>query len=119
MRALVDRFDAARRAFDPVALAATLAPGYEEISPVGAVDSREEVLGFYAPGLRRSAPPMIREEVVVRSFDDVATLTSRTSFAVPGVAARRWIRVRYVAHRVGGGWRLISTQYTAIPPGAD
>ncbi|MGW8141198.1 hypothetical protein [Sphingomonas zeae] len=38
LRALVERFENARTQFDAAALGSTLAPDYEEISPVGDVD---------------------------------------------------------------------------------
>jgi ketosteroid isomerase-like protein len=112
---LVDRFEAARRQFDPVALAATLAPDYEEISPVGTVDPRAAVLGFYAPAARRPAPAMTADETVVRARGDLALVTRRQSIALPGGTTRS-LRVRYVARRGGGGWQLVSVQYTPIPP---
>ena len=113
--ALVDRFEEARLRFDPVALAATLAPDYEEISPVGTVDPRAAVLGFYAPAARRPGPAMTADETVVRARGDTALVTRRQSIALPGGTTRS-IRVRYVARRHGGRWQLVSAQYTPIPP---
>jgi ketosteroid isomerase-like protein len=118
VRALVERFEAARVAFDPAALDATLAPEYEEVSPVGEVDSRAAVLGFYAADRKRPAPPMSSDETIVRMLGDTALVTARRSIAVPGGPVRS-IRVRYVAQRAGGRWRLVSAQYTPIPPARD
>ncbi len=115
VQALVDRFEDARTRFDPAALAATLAPGYEEISPVGTVDPRAAVLGFYAPAARRPAPAMTADDTVVRADGDMALVTRRQSFTLPGGVTRS-IRVRYVARRAGGRWQLLSAQYTPIPP---
>lgn len=113
--ALIDRFDAARAAFDPTALAATLADDYVEISPVGTVDSRTEVLGFYTPDQRRPAPPLRQDERVVRLRGAVAFVTERKLLNLPN-GITRTIRVGYVARRTTGGWRLVSAQYTPIPP---
>ena len=115
MIALVERFDAARERHDPAALAATLAPDYEEISPIGDVDSRSEVLGFYAPELKRPAPVMAQDQIALRTTGDVTVVTLRKSFTPPG-AAPRSVRVRYVAQRQARGWLLVSAQYTPIPP---
>ncbi len=115
VEALVDRFDAARAAFDPAALADTLADDYIEISPVGTVDSRAAVLGFYAPDHRNPAPPMRQDERVVRVTGSFAAMTERKLLTLPGGSVRA-IRVGYVARRAGGGWRLVSAQYTPIPP---
>lgn len=115
VQSLVDRFETARIQHDPAALTKTLAADYEEISPVGEVDAREKVLGFYAPGLKRPAPAMTNEPLVVRSRGGVAIITTRKSFTLPGGGARS-VRVRYVAERAAGRWLLVSVQYTPIPP---
>lgn len=113
--ALVDRFNAARAGFDPTALAATLADDYVEISPVGAVDSRAQVLGFYTPDQRRPAPAMRHDERVVRVAGNAAWLSERRTMTLPDGTTRS-IRVGYGARRAGSGWRLVSVQYTPIPP---
>jgi uncharacterized protein (TIGR02246 family) len=115
VRALVDRFEAARAAYDPAALATTLAPSFEEISPIGTVDGRDAVLGFYAPDKKTPAPPMTDDEVAVQTSGDTALVTLRKRFAIPGGPTRA-IRVRYVAQRMRGRWQLLSAQYTPIPP---
>jgi len=115
VRALVERFEAARMAHDPAALATTLAPSFEEISPIGTVDGRDAVLGFYTPDRKTPAPPMTDDEVAVRTTGDTALVTLRKRFAIPGGPTRS-IRVRYVAQRMRGRWLLLSAQYTPIPP---
>jgi ketosteroid isomerase-like protein len=113
VRALVERFEKARVAFDPAALGETLAPEYEEVSPIGEVDTRAQVLGFYAPEQKRPAPPMTSDETAVRVLGNTALVTARRSIVLPGGVTRS-IRVRYVARRDGGGWRLVSAQFTPI-----
>jgi len=115
VRSLIDRFEAARIQHDPAALKKTLAADYEEISPVGEVDAREKVLGFYAPELKRPAPAITSEPLVIRSRGDVAVITTRKSFILSSGVARS-VRVRYVAERGAGRWLLVSAQYTPIPP---
>jgi len=115
VRALVDCFQAARTAFDPATLATTLAPDFQEISPIGEVDTRAQVLGFYTPDKKTPAPPMTDDEVAVRLSGDTALVTQRTSFAIPGGPTRS-IRARFVARRTGGKWLLVSAQYTPILP---
>ena len=114
---VVQRFIAARSAFDPKALAETLAPDYEEISPIGDVDSRNDVLGFYAPAKRVATPAMSLTEQRVRTVGDSSLLTARVSWsaaAPDGSTAVRSVRVRYLARRTGEGWKLASVQYTPI-----
>lgn len=116
---LVDRFNAARAAFAPADLSATLAPDYQEISPIGDVDTREQVLGFYRPEDRKPAPAMQSSERAVVVHGTTAIETERLSFTAQrpdGTSATRAIRVRYVALRTSEGWRLVSAQYTPIPP---
>ena len=115
IQSLINRFDTARLQHDSATLTKTLAPDYEEISPVGEVDDRQKVLGFYAPELKRTAPAMTSEPLVIRSRGDVAIITTRKSFAIPGGPVRS-VRVRYVAERAAGKWLLVSAQYTPIPP---
>jgi uncharacterized protein (TIGR02246 family) len=114
VRQLVDRFEAARTAFDPAALAATLAPDFEEISPLGQVDARDAVLGFYQPDKKSPAPPLTSDETAVRVTGDTALVTRRTGFTIPNGPTRS-IRVRYVARRTGRAWQLVSAQYTPMP----
>jgi len=114
IRSLVDRFEAARLQHDPATLTKTLAPDYEEISPVGEVDPRDKVLGFYAPELKRPAPVMTSDDVVIQTRGDVAIVTMRKSFALPNSTPRS-VRVRYVAQRIAGAWQMVSAQYTTIP----
>ena len=46
---------AAQLAFDQPALEGLLAPDYLEVSPVGDVDTREEVIGFYSAEAKAKA----------------------------------------------------------------
>ncbi|MCI1141883.1 nuclear transport factor 2 family protein [Sphingomonas sp. WKB10] len=116
---LVERFNTARTDFDAAALADTLAPEYQEISPVGDVDDRAKVLGFYRPEDRRPAPPMQSSErqIVVRGATGIETERRTITMTRPdGTTVTRSIRVRYVAMRAPNGWKLVSAQYTPIPP---
>lgn len=115
VQSLIERFDAARIQHDPAALTKTLAADYEEISPIGEVDAREKVLGFYTAELKQPAPAMTSEPLVIRSHGNVAVITTRKSFTIPGGQVRA-VRVRYVAERAAGRWLLVSAQYTPMPP---
>ena len=116
---VVERFNAARAAFDEGALAETLAPDYQEISPVGDVDDRAEVLGFYRADQRRAGPAIAHGDRRTSLHGAFAVETERLSFTMTrpdGVSATRSMRVRYVVVRSGRGWRLLSAQYTPMPP---
>ncbi|MDQ1228808.1 nuclear transport factor 2 family protein [Sphingomonas sp. SORGH_AS_0879] len=114
--ALVTRFETARRDFDPVMLAATLSSDFVEISPRGEVDPRDKVLGFYDPAHKSPVPRMESDEPTVRLVSDIALMTRRLSIILPGAGGKRSVRVLYVAHREKAGWKLVSAQYTPIPP---
>lgn len=113
--ALIDRFDAARAAFDPTALGPTLAPDYVEISPVGTVDPRAAVLGYYQPAQKRTPPPMTVDERIVRVSGTLAVVSERKTMALPNGTVRA-LRAGYVARRQGSAWQRVSVQYTPIPP---
>ena len=56
--ALIQAFTKARSHFDARALDTLISSDYVEISPLGEIDRREEVLGFYAVDKARPSPPM-------------------------------------------------------------
>lgn len=116
---VVDRFNAARAAFDAAALDATLAPDFEEISPVGDVDGHAKVIGFYRADQRRPAPAMQGSERRTVLQPGFGVTTERLTFSVArpdGTTVTRSLRARYVALRRGADWKLVSAQYTPIPP---
>ncbi|GAB3359179.1 nuclear transport factor 2 family protein [Lysobacter tyrosinilyticus] len=113
----------AQRTFDQAALESMLAPGYLEISPVGDVDTRTQVIGFYSPeakaGMAASgkAPPMIElSEPVVRILGDDATVIARETLIVPGNDPTRTVAMRVLLHfhRTNGRWLLQTSQYTSL-----
>ena len=115
----------AQMAFDQPTLERLLAPGYLEVSPVGDVDTRDDVIGFYsAEAKAKSAtgpmPTSARlDEVHVATHDDAATLIARELIRMPvGDGSSRDIamRVQFQFRRVNGQWRLATTQYTGIRP---
>lgn len=119
--ALVERHAQAQSTFDQATLRITTAENYVEISPVGEVDSREKMLSFYAPELKRPAPQVQVDEPVVRIIGDkgdTALVSARLSYSMNqgGVARQFAMRGGYVAHLVGQQWVLVSAQYTGIRP---
>jgi ketosteroid isomerase-like protein len=105
---VVSSFIAAQRGFDRPALERLTAPDYVEISPIGEVDPREKMLGFYTPDKRQPTPEIVTTERDVRVHGDTALVTARLSI---GPRAMRGV---YVARRDAGVWRLISAQFTPI-----
>lgn len=117
--ALVNAFSAARAQFDAKALDALLTSDYVEVSPVGEVDRRQAVLGFYAPNKATPAPPMTLGTDDVRRYGDIAVVIGSINYAIPGpdgATAKRTMRVTYVAQRVAKRWLMASAQYTGVRP---
>lgn len=117
----VEEFTRAQPAFDAGKLAMLTTPDYLEISPAGEVDSREKMLGFYAPDKKIAAPELTINDVTVRMFGDAAVLIARIAYKVqaPGQPVRTMeLRASFVAHRISGDWKIASAHYTGIRPSA-
>lgn len=114
---LVGDFLRARDGFDQARVDAMMAPEYQEISPIGEVDSRAAVLGFYAPEKRTPAPPMTLSDTAVRPFDRFALVTTTITYTFPGADGQpqaRSMRAMFVLRPVKATWQFVSTQITPI-----
>ena len=109
---LVHSFEEARHDFDLLTITRLVASDYVEVSPLGEVDPRDRMLGFYVPAKKVPAPPMALSELAVRSFGDSAAVLGKLTYTVPGHPLE--LRVTYLAHREVSGWKLVSVQYTGI-----
>ncbi|MEG3083220.1 nuclear transport factor 2 family protein [Sphingomonas sp. PB2P12] len=112
-----EAFVQVRNQFDQAAMIAMMAPEYQEVSPVGEVDSRERVIGFYAPDKKMPAPPMTITETIARPAGALGVVTMRIAYAVPGKDGQvqsRALRAGFVARRIGRDWRFVSAQFTPI-----
>ena len=116
----------AQLAFDQPALENLLAPGYLEVSPVGDVDTRDEVIGFYSAEAKArsdAGPKPLGATLDEASMDlhgDAATLIARETIRMPAGDSIREIamRVQFQFRRVDGQWLLATTHYTGIRPAA-
>ena len=112
-----EAFVQVRNRFDQAAMIAMMAPEYQEVSPVGEVDSRERVIGFYASDKKKPAPPMTITETVARPAGALGVVTMRIAYAVPGKDSQpqsRALRAGFVARQIGKEWRFVSAQFTPI-----
>ena len=112
-----EAFVRVRNQFDQAAMIAMMAPEYQEVSPVGEVDSRERVIGFYAPDKKKPAPPMTITETIARPAGTIGVVTMRVAYAVPGKDGQmqtRALRAGFVARRIKGDWQFVSLQFTPI-----
>ena len=118
--ALVRAFSDARDHFDAKALDALLTPDYVEVSPLGEVDRRPAVLGFYAADKATPVPAMTYDIGDVRRYGDTAIVIGSVAYDVQGgpdgATVTRTVRVTYVERRIGERWLMASTQHTGVRP---
>ena len=116
----VRAFVAAQHDFDLAKITALTADDYVEISPLGEVDPRDKMLGFYVPDKKVAAPAVTMGDATITMLDDRAAIVVTSisyDIAPPGQAARTIsLRAVFVARRADGGWKLVSAQYTPIRP---
>lgn len=110
----VSKFLDAQAHYDVPALRALTADQFVEISPLGEVDPRDKMMGFYAKDAPPGAPIPVTDERQVRVFGDSAIVTLRISFTINGQA--RSLRSNFVAHKEGTQWKVVSAQHTPMRP---
>lgn len=116
---LVQSYADAEIDFQPSKIDALVTRDFIEISPVGEVDTREKVLGFYEPSKKKGdTQHFVVSEPVVRVFGNAASVIVMLSGAamVNGEKRSFAFRVGYLAVNEGGLWKLASAQYTGIRP---
>ena len=90
---------------------------YVEISPIGEIDPRDKMLGFYDPAKKVEGPAMTVSDTNVRMVGrDTAIAVTTISYSLPGKDGSRAVSIRavFVAERDGRMWKLASAQYTPI-----
>jgi hypothetical protein len=106
-------------AFDGAALEKLLAPAYQEISPIGEVDSRSRVIGFY-PATAKGNSPDVRAELSEWQSQTLqpglVLSTAKLTYHFLKTSKTRDLRVQFVSAEQQGRWQLVSTQYTPIQP---
>ena len=119
LTSLIKQMTAAQVAYDAPALNRILTADYIEVSPVGDVDHRDKVLGFYKP---ESEPPGITtivdvSDVSIRNYGKFAVVIVQLNYAVAEIAQPvRSMRATFVCRSEKGGWKIASAQYTGIRP---
>jgi ketosteroid isomerase-like protein len=116
-------FEAVKRN-DAAALETLLAQDYVEVSPLGQVDKRAQVLRFYRTaanartGQASELAGVTIDDLSVRVYGDLAVAIVRESFNlnVSGQPVPRPMCSTLVWHRVSGAWKLVSSHHTMIRP---
>ncbi|MES2069327.1 MAG: nuclear transport factor 2 family protein [Pseudomonadota bacterium] len=121
--AAVRQLATAQKNFDQAAINAILAPDYVEISPIGEVDARARVLGFYGAEQKAqaaNAPVQVLdlEQISARAYgESVVVVVARWPSIFTGKdgkSTEQALRVVYVASKIGDKWQVVSAQYTGI-----
>ena len=116
-------FEAVKRN-DAVVLEGLLAQDYVEVSPLGQLDKRAQVIGFYRvaakaqTGQSSALAEVAVDELSVRVYGDVAVAVAGESFKMSGAGTPvvRPMRSTLVWHKAGGAWRLVSAHHTTVRP---
>jgi uncharacterized protein (TIGR02246 family) len=123
LRTLVRQLVDAQAGYDAAALDRLLTADYVEVSPLGEVDARDRVLGFYRPELKPPPEKMTASMDVTdfsqRTYGDTAVVIVRIDATITSDGKQlppRSLRATFVCRRVAGGWRMASAQYTTIRP---
>lgn len=117
---LVKGMTMAQLAYDARALDKILAADYVEVSPVGDVDTREKVLGFYKPTAKPPGNVTVAgnvDEFSIRNYGKFAVVVARLTYTttVDGKGAPpRSMRATFVCRREKDAWKISSAQYTGI-----
>jgi ketosteroid isomerase-like protein len=119
--AVVQQLADAQRTFDQQLLDQVLAADYLEVSPVGDVDDRAKVIGSYGPEAKAKAPPVSAialDEPSIRITGDHALVIVKQTVTMEAGGTSRTIMMRVTAslRKIGGRWRISSTQYTGMRP---
>ena len=117
--ALVQRFVQAQKSYDPATIRELTAENYVEVSPLGEVDARKAVLGFYDPSQRVDVPSASVSDLEIRILGKTAIVIAAVRYvvAIPGQPSHEVaMRATYVAMRSEKAWKLVSAQYSAIHP---
>ena len=117
--AVVQQLADAQRTFDQAALDRLLTADYVEVSPVGDVDERAKVIGFYSADAKAKSPEVssiVIDQPTVRIDGTHAIVIVRQTTNVGPAGASRAVVMRVTAQlrRSGNDWRIASTHYTGI-----
>lgn len=120
--AVVTRFVHAQTDYDQPSLDEILTLDYTEISPLGQVDSRSAVIGFYSKEAARNAASFgISQtaelgEIAIDIGNDWAWVTAREEVIVDRRGTKRstLFRVSFFLRKSSAGWRIQGAQYTPV-----
>ena len=120
IEAVLRQLTEAQKNYDAAAMDRLLAPDYVEISPVGELDERAKVLGFYTPDKKAAGGELTSyalEQLTTRIYGNTAVTVAYLPFTMTmpdGQAMSRAFRCTFVLVRNGATWQVASSQFTAV-----
>lgn len=119
---VANRLVQAQAQYDQATLEQVLAPDYIEVSPLGQVDARNDVIGFYgkAPADKARAMDLSQTATLEASLVDIgrdrALVVGRQEVRVDARGTHRTVRFRaaFFLRRSGPDWLVVAAQYTPI-----
>lgn len=119
----VQRLIAAQISYDQKALESLFAPDYIEVSPLGEVDKRNKVIGFYSAEAKAEASkqPIVVDasEEEIRNYGTFAVVILKLTYTIQNEekkAISRAMRATIALRKIGKDWKVASTQVTGIRP---
>lgn len=110
---VVEDYVEAQNRLDTSRMARLMDTDYVEISPLGALDDRSDVLGFYSDA-NASRQDIALEVDTLRTWDAGCAIVA--SLVLKLATGERRLRVTYTLRRAARTWRIVVVQYTAIRP---
>ena len=119
----VENFIAAQISYDQKSLQTLLTPDYLEVSPLGEVDKRDKVIGFYSAEAKAEASkqPIVVDasEEVLRNYGTFAVVILKLTYTIQTEekkAISRGMRATISLRKIGKDWKIASTHVTGIRP---
>lgn len=120
---LIQKMVAAQERYEPDQIEKLTTTDYIEVSPIGELDPRKKMLGFYDP---KKKPPTGKTNISSKATDfhfriykDFSIIIATLNFEVTTGGKTyppRQVRTTYVCRKVDGKWKIASAQYTGIKP---
>lgn len=123
LKSLIKQMVDAQVAFDQGMLDKIFTADYIEISPLGEVDPRAKVLGFYSPEAKAAMGDMKATiepgECSIRNYGKYAVAIVRLDSTISKDGKQmppRSLRATVVFQKLKKDWKIASVQYTGIRP---
>ncbi|MFS1702248.1 nuclear transport factor 2 family protein [Alteromonas sp. AMM-1] len=116
-KTLVQQQIDAQLAFDADTLKRILHDSYLEVSPVGEIDTKEQVVAFYDPAKKRPGPAATLSDLNVRVYQQTAVVTGHVVFAMTmpdGKENRFTMTGSWVIAEHEGVATIVSAHYTPV-----